>query len=78
MNNEELKHVIALLLEDVKRLQQVEPNTGTAARIEEAKAVLNGQVIAIEAAYIQDAKISGVLQSCRCSSPDSIKHHELI
>ncbi|EJH4501930.1 hypothetical protein N7936_003020 [Cronobacter sakazakii] len=29
----ELKHVIALLLEDAKRLQQVEPNAGTEARI---------------------------------------------
>lgn len=63
MNNEELKHVIALLLEDAKRLQQVEPNAGTAARIEEAKAVLNGQVIAIEAAYIQDGKITDANRS---------------
>jgi|GEM_PF-3884268 hypothetical protein len=30
---EELKHVIALLLEDAKRLQQIEPNAGTEARI---------------------------------------------
>lgn len=29
----ELKHVIALLLEDAKRLQQIEPNAGTEARI---------------------------------------------
>ncbi len=33
MNETELKHVIALLLEDAKRLQQVEPNAGTEARI---------------------------------------------
>ncbi|EHW2953946.1 hypothetical protein NJC63_003406 [Escherichia coli] len=33
MNETELKHVIALLLEDTKRLQQLEPNAGTEARI---------------------------------------------
>ncbi|MBB7555380.1 hypothetical protein HEM37_012745 [Escherichia coli] len=33
MNETELKHVIALLLEDAKRLQQLEPNAGTEARI---------------------------------------------
>lgn len=32
MNETELKHVIALLLEDAKRLQQLEPNAGTGAR----------------------------------------------
>ncbi|GDV50731.1 hypothetical protein MLN86_23335 [Escherichia coli] len=32
-NDEKLKHIIALLLEDAKRLQQLEPNTGTEARI---------------------------------------------
>ncbi|HAX2332661.1 TPA: hypothetical protein JW685_005051 [Escherichia coli] len=32
-NDEKLKHVIALLLEDAKRLQQLEPNAGTEARI---------------------------------------------
>jgi hypothetical protein len=33
MNEQDLKHVIALLLEDAKRLQQTEPNAGTEARI---------------------------------------------
>ena len=28
-NDEKLKHIIALLLEDAKRLQQLEPNAGT-------------------------------------------------
>ncbi|EPD2704507.1 hypothetical protein ACR80H_004813 [Escherichia coli] len=32
-NDEKLKHVIALLLKDAKRLQQLEPNAGTEARI---------------------------------------------
>ena len=32
-NDEKLKHIIALLLEDAKRLQQLEPNAGTKARI---------------------------------------------
>ncbi|EJH1759593.1 TPA: hypothetical protein J1184_002634 [Escherichia coli] len=40
MNETELKHVIALLLEDAKRLQQLEPNAGTEARIRIAKKVM--------------------------------------
>jgi hypothetical protein len=40
MSEQELKHVIALLLEDAKRLQQVEPNAGTEARIWFAKNAL--------------------------------------
>ncbi|EPY9439470.1 hypothetical protein ACXH02_005125, partial [Escherichia coli] len=32
-NDEKLKHIIALLLEGAKRLQQLEPNAGTEARI---------------------------------------------
>lgn len=72
MSNEDLKHIIAKLLQDAQRIQQIEPNAGTAARIEEAEAALNGQLIAVEAACIQggeitNAKISGVLQTCRCS-----------
>lgn len=37
MSEQELKHVIALLLEDAKRLYQLEPNAGTKARIWLAK-----------------------------------------
>lgn len=37
MNETELKHVIALLLEDAKRLHELEPNAGTEARIWLAK-----------------------------------------
>ena len=40
MNEQNLKHVIALLLEDAKRLQQIEPNAGTEARILLAKQAL--------------------------------------
>ncbi|EBJ2703614.1 hypothetical protein DRB58_04855 [Salmonella enterica] len=40
MNEQDLKHVIALLLEDAKRLQQIEPNAGTEARILLAKQAL--------------------------------------
>jgi len=40
VEKKELKHVIALLLEDAKRLQQVEPNAGTEARILTAKKIL--------------------------------------
>ncbi|ELI2367690.1 TPA_asm: hypothetical protein GBZ67_21095 [Salmonella enterica subsp. diarizonae] len=37
----EAKHVIALLLEDARRLQQIEPNAGIEARIMEAETFLN-------------------------------------
>ncbi|HCD7463534.1 TPA: hypothetical protein ND596_003551 [Klebsiella michiganensis] len=40
MDSNELKHVIALLLEDSKRLQEIEPNAGTKARIWMAKQAL--------------------------------------
>lgn len=40
MDSQELKHVIALLLEDSKRLQELEPNAGTEARIWLAKGAL--------------------------------------
>ncbi|EMO6449653.1 hypothetical protein RNH54_005760 [Raoultella planticola] len=40
MDEREFKHVIALLLEDVKRLQELKPNAGTAARIWMAKQAL--------------------------------------
>ncbi|EOF9215826.1 hypothetical protein ACVN78_23425 [Escherichia coli] len=33
MDEKEFKNVIVLLLEDVKRLQELEPNAGTEARI---------------------------------------------
>ena len=41
MGETELKHVIALLLDDANRLQQLEPNAGTEARIWIAKTALN-------------------------------------
>ncbi|WP_170975525.1 hypothetical protein [Martelella alba] len=40
MSEKELRRVIALLLEDAKRLQQIEPNAGTDARIWIAKMAL--------------------------------------
>lgn len=40
MDSKELKHVIALLLEDSKRLQELEPNAGTEARVLLAKQAL--------------------------------------
>jgi len=44
MEISEFKHVIALLLEDVKRLQQLEPNAGTEARIFLAQKSINSEV----------------------------------
>ena len=40
MDERELMHVITLLIEDVQRLQSIEPNTGTEARIWLAKGAL--------------------------------------
>lgn len=40
MSETELRHVIALLLEDTKRLQQLKPNAGTEARIWLARRLL--------------------------------------
>ncbi len=52
MSETELKHVIALLLEDAKRLQQLEPNAGTEARIWLAKEALeSGDYDSEEAFY---------------------------
>lgn len=42
MDENELKHVIALLLEDAKRVQQIEPNAGTESRILLAQLALKG------------------------------------
>jgi hypothetical protein len=36
----ELKHIIALLLEDAKRVQRLEPNSGTESHIQLAQTVL--------------------------------------
>lgn len=38
---ENMKLLVAKLLEDAKRVQQIEPNNGTATRIDEAKAFLS-------------------------------------
>lgn len=40
MSVDDIKTVIAQLLQDAQRIQQIEPNAGTAARIESAKSVL--------------------------------------
>ncbi|MGO2458792.1 MAG: hypothetical protein ACTH8P_01265 [Ewingella sp.] len=42
-NTEELKHIIAQLLQDAQRIQQIEPNAGTAARIETAMKVFEAK-----------------------------------
>ncbi|WP_410706423.1 hypothetical protein [Citrobacter braakii] len=40
MDANELKHIIALLLEDAKRVQRLEPNSGTESHIQLAQTVL--------------------------------------
>jgi hypothetical protein len=47
MDSKELMHVIALLLEDSKRLQELEPNAGTEARIWLAKERWNPVIMKI-------------------------------
>lgn len=51
MDEAELKHIIALLLEDAKRLQQLEPNAGTEARIWIAQRALNTSIPQIMGGY---------------------------
>ncbi|WCD42739.1 hypothetical protein KQCUZIGB_CDS0004 [Pectobacterium phage Ymer] len=41
MNTESMKEIIAKLLEDARRIQEIEPNAGTEQRIKEAVALLN-------------------------------------
>lgn len=43
MNNETLKEMIAKLLEDARRIQELEPNAGTQSRIDEALMLLKGE-----------------------------------
>ncbi|MDF4189534.1 hypothetical protein PV941_11055, partial [Ligilactobacillus salivarius] len=43
MNNEVLKEMIAKLLEDARRIQEVEPNAGTQSRIDDAMKLLKGE-----------------------------------
>lgn len=58
MSNEDLKHIIAQLLQDAQRIQQIEPNAGTAARIEEAKAALAAQQAGVNSACLEDAAVT--------------------
>lgn len=58
MNTEEMKHIIAKLLQDAQRIQQIEPNSGTASRIEEAKKALKSTEGTIKNAYLKDAVIT--------------------
>lgn len=41
----DVRDLIAKLLQDAKRLQEIEPNAGTEARITEAKKVLNSNIV---------------------------------
>lgn len=64
MNETELKQVIAMLLEDAKRLQQVEPNAGTEARIAQAQCVLYQEV----QFFIDSRPVSKVVRESYSSS----------
>lgn len=57
MGETEFKHVIALLLEDAKRLQELEPNAGTEARIWVAKEALASGVHEASSALKQTVDI---------------------
>ena len=87
MEEKEFKHVIALLLEDAKRLQELEPNAGTEARIWIAKTVLTKPLllqnvfienpeITVKPAdsYVDHGKFTGVLTASRWPEcPQSLK-----
>ncbi|MGC9715972.1 hypothetical protein [Escherichia coli] len=60
-NDEKLKHIIALLLEDAKRLQQLEPNAGTEARIWIAMKSLNCESSDYFKTTIKSTQLSGEL-----------------
>ena len=60
-NDEKLKHIIALLLEDAKRLQQLEPNAGTEARIWIAMKSLKCESIDYFKTTIKPTHLSGEL-----------------
>ncbi|WP_261140054.1 hypothetical protein [Serratia entomophila] len=45
MNINDFKIVIARLLEDARRIQELEPNSGTQSRIEDAIKVLNSETV---------------------------------
>ena len=60
-NDEKLKHIIALLLEDAKRLQQLEPNAGTEARIWIAMKSLKCESSDYFKTTIKTTKLSGEL-----------------
>lgn len=64
MSEQELKHVIAQLLEDARRLQQVEPNAGTEARIHVAENALGSN----EPSIIRDSRPMGVVSKMFYSS----------
>lgn len=86
MSNENLKHIIAKLLQDAQRFQELEPNAGTAARIEEAKAALASVVAThlvstpylltlAEAGYTYRVELDGSLvvkDPVRCSSGNKV------
>ncbi|EMW55077.1 hypothetical protein [Escherichia coli] len=60
-NDEKLKHIIALLLEDAKRLQQLEPNAGTEARIWIAMKSLKCESSDYSKTTIKTTQLSGEL-----------------
>ncbi len=59
MHEHDLKLLIAQLLQDAERIQQIEPNAGTAARIESARNALQTK-LKIEAAYVQGGEVTQV------------------
>lgn len=61
MEETELKHIIALLLEDAKRLQQLEPNAGTEARIWIAMKSLKSESSDYFKTTIKTTQLSGEL-----------------
>lgn len=73
MEAKELKHVIALLLEDAKRLQELEPNAGTEARIWFAKSALSDSKneVSIDYSVLNDIVSEGVANNLKNRGPNS-------
>ncbi|HGB5010599.1 TPA: hypothetical protein ACIVL5_003577 [Salmonella enterica subsp. diarizonae serovar 61:r:-] len=80
MKESELKHVIALLLEDAKRLQQLEPNAGTEARVLLAKQALKaGEVQNPERTEFMNFMANTITpRPCKGDGVDRIYHDTMV
>ena len=75
MSEAEFKHVIALLLEDAKRVQELEPNTGTEARIWLAMKTLDESASTVRGIGFTKA---GIITPLQCDGIDKVYHETMV